>query len=159
MATTQQLTAQQLALYIGQLFAIIFEKSGTVHDFMNIDLHSLRLYNKGYGHGVAWRNKVWGEAFTQSDLDYIWKPILRRLDSITEEEARELYKLRYPLESWEGESALNDWWLEFYEFYIPERLNCLGCPSAWLYLLSIGIDLFGWIDAGLAIDKATIENK
>lgn len=139
MATTQQqLTPQQLALYLGQM-----AKTPA---------------------GIVCISSVSDLGFA-TDVDrvrfpiYNWFPILRRLDSITEDEARALYTCRYPLESWEGESALNDWWLESDEFYIPERLNCLGCPSAWLYLLSLGIDLFGWIDAGLAIDKATLQEK
>lgn len=157
MATVSQLTAQQLALYLGQQFAIILEKSGNVHDFMAIDLHSLRLYSKGYGRGVAWRNEVWSEAFTQGDLDYIWKPILRRLSSLTDSEKAVIsgYIDEYIAG---GNSGIKYWQDGAFSGIGKVTSTWCGVPAIWLYLLSLGIDLFGWIDAGLAIDKATLQN-
>ena len=76
-------------------------------------------------------------------------PHLRRLESITEEEAIHIHDLviGFPYAgiipckewiclAWSGESS-------FYQ-------DAIGYPAAWLYLLSKGFDLFGLIDSGLA---------
>jgi len=34
--------------------------------------------------------------------------------------------------------------------YAPEGKLLIGSPAVWLHLLSLGFDLFGLIDAGLA---------
>lgn len=76
-----------------------------------------------------------------SDGVYSWselirnvKPILRPLSDITEEEANN--------EVWDT---------------VPEYTDFSGLVAhvspAWRFLLSRHFDLFGWIDAGLAIDK------
>lgn len=87
-------------------------------------------------------------------------PHLRRLDSITEQEAREIYqisngepwKLR---EEWmdeddEDRSALRNYWNNTDEWYTDEKNMEIGRPQVWLYLLSKGFDLFGLIEQGLA---------
>lgn len=80
---------------------------------------------------------------------------LRRLESITEDEARELYKVRY-LEGWcvndskDVYPALDCFWENHSELFTPEKVFLVGHPPTWLYLLSKGFDLFGLIDAGLA---------
>lgn len=85
---------------------------------------------------------------------------LRRLESITEEEARELYKIENH-EAWntqkysQGEhlngSCLDKWWNTLLEdVYIQNSAFSIGNPAVWLYLLSKGFDLFGLINAGLA---------
>lgn len=95
------------------------------------------------------------------------KPILRPLSDMTEEEARYLYEIVF------GEDWHNRTWLpkEIYSALqwikydsnqnMPARLlaisEVLGYPEAWRYLLSRHFDLFGWIDAGLAIDKTKTE--
>lgn len=45
--------------------------------------------------------------------------------------------------------------IDFYD-EAGEREKSINIPKAFHYLLSLGIDLFGLIDAGLAIDAATI---
>jgi len=85
-------------------------------------------------------------------------PHLRRLESMTEEEAREVYKIRYG-ETWEKSfhdinlevsPCLENFWKEYIELYSPEGSLLIGFPDVWLHLLSKGFDLFGLIDAGLA---------
>ncbi len=143
MTTTPQLTAQQLAFYIGQRCVAIYMPENEIASTFEITARVIALREDGVPDGAG----------------VVWKPILRRFDTITEAEARVLYKLRYPLESWEGKSALNNWWLYQDEWYVKKSVFHTGTPAIWQYLLSLGIDLFGWIDAGLAIDKATIEQK
>lgn len=86
-------------------------------------------------------------------------PRLRRLESITEEEAREVYDIKYgePWEDYESEdessypvTCLGSFWTSDIEIDIEEGKEAIGIPSVWLYLLSKGFDLFGLIDAGLA---------
>ena len=85
-------------------------------------------------------------------------PILRRLDSLTENEARELYKVCYPSDTeLDAESFLGDWWNKYDEWYVKTKYFIFGKPAAWLKLLSWGFDLFGLIDSGLAIDAETIK--
>ena len=87
-------------------------------------------------------------------------PHLRRLDSITEEEAREVYEISRG-EPWEARmewmdeddedrTALRYYWNNTDEWYTDEKNMEIGRPLAWLYLLSKGFDLFGLIEAGLA---------
>ena len=79
------------------------------------------------------------------------KPVLRRLDSLTESEARELTgKKNDALKIWNG------WQTGPRADYDQEQI---GEPSAWLKLLSWGFDLFGLIDSGLAIDAETIKEE
>ena len=68
-------------------------------------------------------------------------PILRRLSSMTEEEAKDLTD--------HGIEQLHD--------AIHLKTHTLSfTPEDLLYLLSEGFDIFGLIDANLAIDKDTI---
>jgi hypothetical protein len=87
-----------------------------------------------------------------SELTAEIAPHLRRLESITEEEARELYMLATGM-VWEKRSTgdcLFNWVFAQKKENIQSIYHCIGIPSAWLYLLSKGFDLFGLIDAGLA---------
>ncbi len=73
------------------------------------------------------------------------KPILRRLDSMTEDEEKALYKAAgNPEYAWQ-----------------KRRIKqCLpGRPEGWRHLLSKGFDLFGLIEEGLAIDAATLNHE
>lgn len=77
---------------------------------------------------------------------------LRRLESLTEEEARELYKLATGM-VWTKRSSgscLFNWVFAQKKDSMQSLYHCIGIPAAWLYLLSKGFDLFGLIDAGLA---------
>ena len=85
-------------------------------------------------------------------------PHLRRLESLTEDEARELYGVKYG-EKWEKSfhdisinvsPCIENFWKEDIELYAPEGKLLIGSPAVWLKLLEWGIDLFGLIDAGLA---------
>ena len=79
-----------------------------------------------------------------SDGHTIWvlektiKPILRPLSDMTEDENENAQKI-VDAGGWGYEAAI--------------------AAELTVYLLSIGIDLFGWIDAGLAIDKTKLETK
>jgi hypothetical protein len=73
------------------------------------------------------------------------KPILRPLSSMTEEEMKECGNLDY---DFSDEPELNQWdWREF---------DTLISANQFHYLLSRHFDLFGLIEAGLAIDKTTL---
>lgn len=77
-------------------------------------------------------------------------PYLRRLSSITDEEALDLYNIKF------GESVVRNWpsalhwWHDLNGDELWVREAQIGNPRIWLYLLSKGFDLFGLIDAGLA---------
>lgn len=79
---------------------------------------------------------------------------LRRLESITEEEARELYHVSEGVEWGLDSSCLINYWLDYEEDYYQGSDRNIGNPAAWIYLLSKGFDLFGLIDAGLAKEIA-----
>ena len=86
--------------------------------------------------------------FHPNGLSFI--PHLRPLSSLTEDEARELYEIKTGRKWYSSEKCLEryfnieDDWLE------TELYQCIGAPHIWIYLLSLGFDLFGLIDAGLA---------
>jgi len=92
-----------------------------------------------------------GSIYTVSNTDIYsltddaepWRKLtvhLRRLESMTEEEARELY-----------EGCDNDDFYTWYKWLVKTRLNnMLLTPSALLYLVSKGFDVLGLIDKGLA---------
>ena len=75
---------------------------------------------------------------------------LRRLESMTEDEARELYHVSEDVKWGLDSSCLINYWLDYEEDYYQGSDRNIGNPSAWLYLLSKGFDLFGLINAGLA---------
>lgn len=84
-------------------------------------------------------------------------PHLRRLSSITSAEAKELYEIRYGdtfdvgLVAEQGHiDYIKDFWEDRSEEYKKEKDHMIGKPSAWLYLLGKGFDLFDLIDNGLA---------
>jgi len=88
------------------------------------------------------------------------KPILRRLESLTEGEARELYGVLHP-SGWQWQikeefrtSVIEDYWHLSDSGVQSLMMRHTGHPPIWLKLLSLGFDLFGLIDAGLAIDAS-----
>lgn len=113
-----------------------------------------------------------GQKFTiqYNGEGYSSMPHLRRLSSLTEDEARELFKISRG-EEWDYQynsslankerkngkiwSCLENWWAGDYEMFDENGNWIIGDPTAWLYLLSKGFDLFGLIEAGLAkeVDK------
>jgi hypothetical protein len=72
-----------------------------------------------------------------------WKPILRPLSSMTEEDIYEYDEIQA-----KGESVA-DTDTKFGEILV-------GSPECFLWLLSKHFDIFGLIDAGLAIDKTKL---
>ena len=80
-------------------------------------------------------------------------PHLRRLESITEQEAKELF-FQYCGKRYEDvytdDDALRCWWNMHEEWNYFLGTLAIGEPSVWLWLLSKGFDLFGLIEAGLA---------
>lgn len=89
-----------------------------------------------------------GLGFYTEDMGLLFYPykdvvfLLRSLDSITEEEARYLYK---------GAGCENEKIKDLREWIINKSAEqILFTPTAWIYLLSKGFDLFGLIEAGLA---------
>jgi len=74
-------------------------------------------------------------------------PHLRRIESLTEEEARELLGIFHGRPFRDGDSLFD---LNHGES--TAMMDILGFPLVWLYLLGKGFDLFGLIDSGLAKD-------
>lgn len=77
------------------------------------------------------------------------KPILRRIEDITDEECIEVYDCEYtdsnPVSA---RIRLVKHWLN--------PIHVTPTPNQFHYLLKQGFDLFNLIDAGLAIDKKTL---
>lgn len=84
------------------------------------------------------------------------KPILFRLRDIAPDDALHIVGIvagSRP-ESFTGESA-TEFLFENDEFYVEQIERAKGIPQCWQYLLKKGYDVFGWIDAGLAVDSVT----
>ncbi len=92
------------------------------------------------------------------------KPILRRLEDMTEEEAKQFLKVCG--ETVPTKKALKTWgwngyrhWLRRDDEYMRDLMSInLGTPEVWSYLLSKSFDLFGLIDANEAIDAKTLQS-
>lgn len=88
------------------------------------------------------------------------KPILRRLESLTEAEARELYKVYISDQDYlfSDKDLFINWWNDttLLQGFAP---FVLGFSGIYLKLLSWGFDLFNLIDSGAAIDAATLEKN
>lgn len=88
---------------------------------------------------------------------------LRRLESITEGEARHIAELDSPDEIIEPSDFINlgygptrpvfDYIKRDVEAYREALTLHIGTPEIWAYLLSLGFDLFDWIGQGMAIEK------
>lgn len=135
----KEVTPQIAALYLGQRCDI---------EWLREDEFS------GIKKGEAWTDLTIDSGRIQWVVSMEAKiiPHLRRLSSMTEAEAREVYRFVFAIDfSTESffESAKE--WLSHKDDPINDNINLvIGIPSAWLYLLSKGYDLFGLIDAGLA---------
>ncbi len=143
-----KITPQIAALYLGAKCDLEWLYTDTIDDlFMS---------------GDVWRDIDIRPTSVQLLIDEQARitPHLRRLDSITEEEAREIYEISKgePFEArmeWmdeddEDRSALRGYWNNTDEWYTDEKNMEIGRPRVWLYLLSKHFDLFGLIEAGLA---------
>lgn len=87
------------------------------------------------------------------------KPILRELEQITDEEKKEFIKLK----NWSTNEKIDSFQLRNYSLsglsvvtvrckgdFLDHHVSSVG---AYLWFIKKGIDIFGWIDAGLAIKK------
>jgi hypothetical protein len=83
---------------------------------------------------------------TKPQTPYL-KPLLRLLSSITDEEKRELLRIN---DDFGGNNILSFFKLNRNVNFYFNSAN----PFIVQYLLSKGFDLFGLIDAGLALDKS-----
>lgn len=89
-----------------------------------------------YGHRV---NVLHSNGLRMTYQLKTWRPLLRPLSDMTEEEAIHL-------------NADEEYIIEIMDKYNPDRHWHLSANDM-VYLLSKGFDLFGLIEAGLAIDK------
>lgn len=142
-----KLTAQDLALYYRGQAKLISraEKLDSFHGFAHVGqivvIDSILL------------------ASVEQGL-YEVKPILRPLSDMTEDEARSVWGKCYGDDFGDGECLLHlIATVDSDERNDSEFDVLLGYPDGWRYLLSRHFDLFGWIEAGLAIDKTKIETK
>lgn len=141
----ETLTPQILALYLGQKCE--FPSNGDIqYGFI------------GSVNNAGFLTVNWGLIESGKRACHEVTPHLRRLESLTEAEARELYEVYY------GIVYVGTKWaaLEWFSLHIePASATVLkdhiGSPAAWLHLLSLGFDLFGLIDAGLAKEKISTE--
>lgn len=141
----QKITAQIAALYLGQ--KCLLKKVFRVGSIDAIELAHVRVRFDEGTPATAY--------YSIEDV----KPILRPLSSLTEAEARELYELEYSPEKLPDnaqETALR-WWREKDQWYVKTETTLIGSPFVWLKLLSWGIDLFGLIESGLALDATKME--
>jgi len=128
MTTDKTLTAKELALYLGCECQYV---DGLIFELCGI----VNIFGEPHAEGRISSNKT--SAYPLSTV----KPILRPLSDMTEEEDKECHNIMF------GEFAekVKDKYIIHYE----------GKKIA--YLLSKHFDLFGWIEAGLAIDKTTLK--
>jgi len=84
---------------------------------------------------------------------------LRTLDSITENEVREIFGLLSHARVPDNRSIKETWWKKFNDFTITAASRFTGVPVIWSRLLSKGFDLFGLIEAGEAIDINSVQVK
>ena len=148
MSKIEKITPQTAALYLGAKCDVEWLYTDTINGaFEKGDVFHDSKISAAHASGIE-RGEI---AIT---------PHLRRLDSITEEEAREIYKISKG-EPWEARmewmdeddedrSALRNYWNNTDEWYTDEKNMEIGRPRVWLYLLSKGFDLFGLIESGLA---------
>ena len=143
MENKTELTAADLALYLGCEVLVPYapqtERIGQLREV---------------GQKSSW---VRFELHTSAYKSHEIKPILRPLSDMTEEEARDLCQI---VDGDESEQVAENSALKYFrqreEWYGARIYLLLGKPNAWRYLLSKYFDLFGWIPAGLAIDKTKI---
>jgi hypothetical protein len=78
-------------------------------------------------------------------------PHLRRIESITEQEAQELYKVVYGRDFDSNIQA--DYWLTLYKSDLNSEMETIiGYPQGLLWLCRKGFDVFKLIDQKLAIE-------
>lgn len=108
----------------------------------------------------------WGSHVGKYVEDFNVKPICRPLSSLTEDEAREVYRLSYgekfKVKGWDGrkKTALAEVTYADYLDGIQDSVvgRALYDIAVVDYLDFIGIDTRGWIEKSLAIDRAKLFN-
>lgn len=123
-----ELTAADLR--VGQMVAF----GPNIFKLESIGLNGVELEIDDIGSGWLSHNVI-KPCYTFSEI----KPILRRLDSMTLEEAEEYQSLC---------------WEETYEYASSDFHDTI---ESVIWLIGNNFDVRGWIDAGLAIDAATLE--
>ena len=142
----EKITPQIAALYLGQKCDVKWLYTDTIDDAFKVgDIWS---HSEIHGAHIT--------RLTREEISII--PHLRRLDSITEDEARHCYEIKTG-EPWtrifnvqQPSECLNFWFFEELDHLedITGFRFCLTDPLCYLYLLSKGFDLFDLIDSGLA---------
>ncbi len=136
------------ALYLWSSILVEFERQGSVYfgELVGCDAYSITLKNVQGDHSCRSDYRV----FNEEGL----APYLRRLESITDEEARELCEIFYgePVREKIGWSHLDFLFQSVEGVSGPVIGSFIGSPAVWLKLLEWGFDLFGLVDAGLAKD-------
>lgn len=151
MEPKKSLTAKELGLYLGCKFRYDNDVMYTVAGIQDAEV----INALGHFHDIK-----------------LVKPILRKLESMTEDEVTEVFKLKWRVQRSDHEWIsikfkrqesvfLNPGWSveAVYKQNGKERtmLGTLSMsvfePLSFQYLLSKSFDLFGWIDAGLALDQ------
>lgn len=84
------------------------------------------------------------------------RPVLRQLVDITEQEARRAYEIAHGT-VWDTDDSCKEYLFEPATRNIKPIKIALGKPEVWAYFLSICLDVFGWIPAGLAVDATKKE--
>jgi hypothetical protein len=137
--------------------AMMLEKSGRVATLQGVEIRN---------GGDLWINDGHGEGDTWKYYEYFpFKPLLRSIKLITKEEAIELTRsvVKYGnfnevttyLNLWS--EIVVTWGLTTREKYIPAKEKRLF-PEQIQYLLSRNVDVFGLIEAGLALDERIIKD-
>jgi hypothetical protein len=96
-----------------------------------------------------------GTKLTLSDRADI-KLVLRRLEDMTEEEAREFLKHAVPGAEYISQNEWGVIWKS--QDSRSEIFYLFGPPAGFHYLLTHHFDLFNLIDAGLAVDEKTVKS-
>jgi len=146
----KELTDKDLALYLGcqiQVETYLKENDARLE---TMNTHALHMIWSEFPH---WKNA---------------KPILRPESDMTESEAivivEKLRKILPDADCWDDDMILDQWddrpFYTYLNKYVEHSISDLqyakGHPGIWRFMLSQHFDLFGWIDAGLAIDATTL---
>jgi len=148
----EKITPQIAALYLGAKCEYPdHEGNKTIATLTGVASDGLETTYKRKKNGVCGDIIGWEQKSEyQKCFAGVVKLHLRRLETITEQEAREVYKAAQGVtSSWP--SALTWWNNPTGNDYRNSEIE-IGTPAVWLYLLGKGFDLFGLIDAGLAIE-------
>lgn len=127
------LTAKELSLYLG-CECVITDVNPKWHGYIN---HMNRQVRLSPSILALVEDKINGETLAEV------KPLLRKLESMTKEEEKEIFGVNMKYMRFEKSAP------ELYLFTAPEIQT----------LLSKHFDLFGYIDSGLAIDQASLTAK